>query len=140
MQIHHCSSLRGSCGRLRMAQKSLAEFIQTLVQNGLLRRYSDEKRVDELPQLMEDNPDQAILVERVKDCVFPFFANGYGSRAMYALSLECGLKEGGSEIARRSTLHYKAELIDTAPCMDVILRGDDVDLTILPLFNHHPRD
>jgi 4-hydroxy-3-polyprenylbenzoate decarboxylase len=123
-----------------MAQKSLAEFIETLEQNGLLRRYSDEKRVDELPKLMEDNPDQAILVERVKDSAFPFFANGYGSRAMYALSLECGLKEVGSEIARRSNLHYKAELVETAPCKDVILRGDDVDLTILPLFNHHPRD
>jgi len=35
-----------------MAQKSLAEFIERLEQNGLLRRYSDEKRVDELPKLM----------------------------------------------------------------------------------------
>src|SRR6202021_4155776 len=102
-----------------MAQESLKSYIEPLERNGLLRRYTDEKRVDELPRLMEDNPDVAILVERVKDCAFPFFANGYGSRAMYALSLECGLKEVGSEIARRSALHYKAELIDTAPCKDV---------------------
>jgi 2,5-furandicarboxylate decarboxylase 1 len=66
-----------------MAQQSLAEFIEILEKSGLLRRYADEKRVDELPRLMEDNPDQAILVEKVKDSPFPFFANGYGSRAMY---------------------------------------------------------
>jgi 4-hydroxy-3-polyprenylbenzoate decarboxylase len=123
-----------------MAQESLADFISTLERSGLLRRYTEEKRVDELPKLMEDNPDQAVLVERVKDCAFPFFANGYGSREMYALSLDCDPKNVGREIARRAGIHYKAELVDTAPCKDVILRGEDVDLTILPLFNHHPRD
>jgi hypothetical protein len=29
----------------------------------VLRRYDDEKRVDELPELMKEGPDQAILVE-----------------------------------------------------------------------------
>jgi len=123
-----------------MAQKSLAEFIEVLEKNGLLRRYVEEKRVDELPRLMEDNPDQAIFVDKVKDSPFPFFANGYGSRSMYALSLECEMNEVGKEIAARSAVHYKAELVDSAPCKDVILKGEDVDLTILPLFNHHPRD
>ena len=123
-----------------MAQESLAEFISTLEQNGLLRRYSDEVRVDELPKVMEENPDRAVLVEHVKDCIFPFFANGYGSREMYALSLKCDPKEVGREIAKRAGLHYKADLVATAPCKEVILRGEDVDLTIFPLFNHHPRD
>jgi UbiD family decarboxylase len=123
-----------------MAQESLAQFIATLEQRGLLRRYTDEKRVDELPRLMEDNPDQEILVERVQDCAFPFFANGYASREMYAIALGCKTSNVGSEISRRSNIHYKAELVDTAPCKEVILKGDEVDLTILPLFNHHPRD
>ena len=34
----------------------------------------------------------------------------------------------------------KWELIGTAPCKEVILKGDDVDLTRLPLFLHHDRD
>jgi UbiD family decarboxylase len=123
-----------------MAQQSLKTYIDNLERSGLLKRYTEEKRVDELPRLMEDNPDHAIFVDRVKDCAFPFFANGYGSRAMYALALECELKDVGREIAKRSSLHYKAQLVPTAPCKEVILRGDDVDLTILPLFNHHPRD
>jgi 4-hydroxy-3-polyprenylbenzoate decarboxylase len=123
-----------------MAQESLAEFVEVLEKNGLLRRYKEEKRVDELPRLMEDNPDQAILVEKVKDSPFPFLANAYGSRAMYALSLKCRLTEVGSEIAERQNRHYEAELVESAPCKEVILKGDDVDLTLLPLLNHHPRD
>ena len=34
----------------------------------------------------------------------------------------------------------KWETVKTAPCKEVILKGDDVDLTRLPLFLHHDRD
>src|ERR1700721_686936 len=122
-----------------MAQESLKSYIEPLERNGLLRRYTDEKRVDELPRLMEDNPDVAILVERAKDCAFPFFANGYGSREMYALALDCDTKRVGREIVRRAAAHYRAQLVETAPCKEVIVRGEQVDITVLPLFNHHPR-
>jgi hypothetical protein len=72
-----CESFGDNVLEKKMAQRSLAEFIETLEQNGLLPRYTDEKRMDELLQLMKDNPDHAILVEHVKDSDFPFFANGY---------------------------------------------------------------
>lgn len=90
-----------------MPQTSLAEYVGALDKAGLLTRHADEKRVDELPALMEANPDTAILVERVRDCEFPFFANGYGVRPMYALSLDCGETKVGLEIARRSELRFK---------------------------------
>src|SRR5216683_1568817 len=48
-----------------MAQATLNDWIDTLEGAGLLRRYTDEKRVDELPGLMEANPDQAVFVEHV---------------------------------------------------------------------------
>ena len=124
----------------RSAQRSLADWIEQLDSAGLLHRYTDEKRVDELPQLMEDNPDQAILVEHVKDSALPFFANGYASRAMYALALGCEPKQTAKEVARRTQLHQPAHLVETAPCKDVILKGDEVDLTIFPLYHHHSYD
>jgi 2,5-furandicarboxylate decarboxylase 1 len=40
------------------------EFVEKA---GLLTRFKDKKRVDGLPKLMEDNPDTAIFVEKVKD-------------------------------------------------------------------------
>jgi 4-hydroxy-3-polyprenylbenzoate decarboxylase len=123
-----------------MSQISLAEWVQAVDDAGLLRRYSDEKRVDELPQLMEGNPDKAIFVERVKDCAFPFFANGLQTPEICALALGCQPRELSAEIGRRSMIHYPAKLVGTAPCQDVVMQGDDVDLTVLPLFLHHTHD
>ena len=82
-----------------MPQASLTEYVEALDKAKLLTRYSDEKRVDELPMLMEQNPDTAIFVEKVKDCAFPFFANGYGARPMYALALDCDPKRIGRKIS-----------------------------------------
>src|SRR5258708_25546957 len=123
-----------------MSQISLGAWVQAVDDAGLLRRYTDEKRVDELPQLMEDNPDRAVLVERIKDCAFPFFANGMQTREICALALGCRSREVSAEIGRRSVIHYPAQLVDTAPCKEVVIKGSDVDLTILPLFLHHTFD
>lgn len=49
-------------------QQSLRELIADMEKAGLITRIKDEKRVDELPMLMEQNPETAILVEKVKDC------------------------------------------------------------------------
>ena len=123
-----------------MPQTSLAEYVEALDKAGLLTRITGEKRVDELPRLMEDHPDTAIYVETVKDCKFPFFANGYGARSMYALSLDCEPEKVGLEYSRRADGRIKPQMADRAPCKDVIIKGDDVDLTMFPLFQHHPKD
>ena len=52
-----------------MPQESLRESLSGLEKAGLLKRIKEEVRVDELPKIMEDNPDQAVLVENVKVCV-----------------------------------------------------------------------
>jgi hypothetical protein len=51
-----------------MPQTSLAEYVRALDNAGLLTRIRGEKRTDELPELMEQNPDTAVFVEHVKDC------------------------------------------------------------------------
>lgn len=45
-----------------MPQMSMSESIEQMENAGLLKRDSEEKRVDELPRIMEDNPLQAVLV------------------------------------------------------------------------------
>ena len=48
-----------------MPQTSLAEYVEQLDKAGLLTRYGGEHRADELPALMEQNPDTAVFVEKV---------------------------------------------------------------------------
>jgi hypothetical protein len=44
-----------------MPQTSVLKYVESLDKAGLLTRFKDEKRVDELPKLMEDNPDTAVF-------------------------------------------------------------------------------
>ncbi len=62
-----------------MSQTSLTGYAEVPEKAGLLPRHSDEKRVDELPELIEQNPDTAVYAEKVTDCAFPFLANAYGA-------------------------------------------------------------
>lgn len=123
-----------------MPQQSLSEFVTALDKAGFLVRIKDEKRVDELPQLMDDNPVKAILVEKVKDCDFQFLANAYSNQDMFAWALGCNKNETGEKMAQMATQRISPHIVPTAPCKDIILTGDQVDLTLLPLFLHHDRD
>lgn len=123
-----------------MPQESLSSFVDAMEKAGFLVRIKDEKRVDELPKVMEDNPLKAVLVEKVKDCQFQFLANAYSNQDMYAWALGCKKSETGGIMAKLGTQRIPPNIVTKADCKDVILKGDQVDLTLLPLFLHHDRD
>lgn len=122
------------------SQQSLPDFVLAMENGGFLIRIKDEVRVDQIPKLMEANPTKAVLIEKVKDCEFSVLTNAYSNQDMFAWAMECDRTQTGLQMVARSKLRQKWEVVDTAPCKDVILKGDDVDLTRLPLFLHHDRD
>jgi 2,5-furandicarboxylate decarboxylase 1 len=121
-------------------QQSLSDFVDDMEKAGLLVRIKEEKRVDELPAVMEANPLTAVLVEKVTDCEFQFLANAYSNQDQTAWALGCDKSETGRRMVELGKGRIKPAFVDTAPCKEVILTGDDVDLTRLPLFLHHDRD
>ena len=123
-----------------MPQQDLASFVAELESIGQLARITDEKRVDELPAIMEAHPDKAVLVEKVKDCEFQFLAGAYCTREQYAHAMKCDPRKLGQTIAGLTIRREKPVMVDTAPCKEVILKGDDVDITRFPLFLYHPYD
>jgi len=50
-----------------MPQQSLSEFVDDMEKAGLLVRIKEEKRVDELPAVMEANP---LTAESIRQCRF----------------------------------------------------------------------
>src|SRR6266436_7416826 len=44
-----------------MPQQSLADFVGDMEKADLLVRIGDEKRIDQLPRVMEDNPEKGCL-------------------------------------------------------------------------------
>lgn len=123
-----------------MPQQTLQEFVHDLEKAGMLVRIKDEKRVDELPKIMEKYPFKAVLVEKIKDCEFQFLANAYSNHEQYAWAMQCDKTQTGFKIADAANGRIKPIIVDQAPCKEVILTGDAVDLTKLPLFLHHDRD
>lgn len=123
-----------------MPQQSLSEFVVGMETAGLLVRITDERRVDELPQIMEEHPTVAVLVEKLKDCEFQFLANAYSNHDMYAWAMGCPKPRVGLEMVERAKHRIAPVMVETAPCHEVVLVGDDVDLTVLPMFLHHDRD
>jgi 2,5-furandicarboxylate decarboxylase 1 len=117
-----------------MPQQSLADFVIDMEKAGLLVRIKEEKRVDELPKVMEDHPLTAVIVERVTDCEFQFLANAYSNQDQTAWALGCKKSECGFRMVEAGKGRIKPEIVSTAPCKEVILKGDEVDLTRLPLF------
>jgi 4-hydroxy-3-polyprenylbenzoate decarboxylase len=121
-------------------QQSLSDFVADMEKAGMLVRITEEKRVDELPAVMEAHPLTAVLVEKVADCEFQFLANAYSNQDQTAWALGCDKSETGFVMTERAKGRVEPEIVDSAPCKEVILIGDEVDLTRLPLFLHHDRD
>lgn len=123
-----------------MPQINLTDFVAGLERAGFLVRIKDEKRVDELPMIMEENPLKAVFVEKIKGCQFQFLGNAYSNQDMYAWALGCKKSETGGLMAKVGTHRIAPQVVTQAPCKEVVLKGDQVDLSIFPMFLHHERD
>ncbi|MFC4892856.1 UbiD family decarboxylase domain-containing protein [Pseudofrancisella aestuarii] len=121
-------------------QQSLSSFIQSLEKSNLLIRIKEPKRVDQIPQIMEQNPTKAIFIEKIIDSEFSVLTNAYSNHEMYAQAMECDKTEVPIKLTEKSKGRIKPIIVDDAPCKQVILKGEDVDLTKLPHFLHHDRD
>jgi len=90
--------------------------------------------------LQRQDPLKAVFVEKVKDCQFSFLANAYSNLDQFLWAFDSDKSEVGAKIGTLAQGRVKPEIVDTAPCKEVIVKGKDVDLTILPWFLHHDRD
>src|SRR5947199_6697464 len=123
-----------------MPQQSLSDFVSAMEAAGMLVRVTGEKRVDELARVMADHPPTAVLVEKITGCDFSFLANAYSNQDQYAWAMGCKKAETGMKMVQASQGRIAPVVVDRAPCKEVILTGNDVDMTIFPMFLHHERD
>ena len=127
-------------GAAPRGQESMTDFVAAMEKAGLLVRITDEKRVDELPMLMEQHYQKAVFVEKIEGSEFAFLGNAYSNHAQYAWALGCSRSEIGARTAELAKGRIKPKIVASAPCKQVILKDDQVDLTLLPMFLHHDRD
>lgn len=151
-----------------MSYRNLGEFIARLEMDGELvriaERVSPVLEITEITDRMAKAPNggKALLFEHVEGSPFPVITNAFGSQRRIALALGSDpdtLAGRLDEILRQGPPHSlrdKLSLIPKAiawskffprtrrmkrpPCQEVILKGDEADLTKIPVLHCWPGD
>lgn len=77
---------------------------------------------------------------KVRGCAWPLVTNVCGSMGRLALALGCGLKEVGTRYAAAAHTPIAPRVVADAPVQQVVVRGDDVDLSRFPALRYHADD
>jgi UbiD family decarboxylases len=117
----------------------LKYFLQSLGEDALLRL--SDTPLSEVASLLEQSP-RAVLIERPGGGDVPLCGNVAGSRTRLAQAFGTTETELLPEVLRR--LRNKPEFVEVpaseAPVREVVLEGDDCDLTKLPVHLQHGLD
>jgi 4-hydroxy-3-polyprenylbenzoate decarboxylase len=151
-----------------LAFKNLREFIAFLEERGELKRVrarvNPELEITEITDRVTKAGGPALLFENVEGSRLPVLINTFGSPQRTAWALGCekweelpkrlesllGLALGGPPQSLMEKLHAAGELlkvarispkvVDKAPCQEVVLTGEQVDLGLLPILKCWPLD
>jgi 2,5-furandicarboxylate decarboxylase 1 len=114
-------------------------MLARMEREGHLRKVSKSISPRHITALCNQAP-AAIWCQSVEDYDIPVVGGLYWTRARLASALGWPEGELGSRFAR-AVARPVSPVIDTdAPCQDVVLTGDDVDLTALPIPFMHEKD
>lgn len=147
------------------APESLQEFLKILEREGELYRVKEEVsaelEITELTDRTTKAQGPALLFEKVKGHRIPVVTNLFGSYKRLCLALGVRSLEDLSEklinfleLREAEGLIGKLKLlpklfqaknvfpkkVDKAPCQEIVLKGDEVDLTKLPILKCWPED
>jgi len=148
-----------------MAYRDLRDFLTALEKAGELvrikERVSPRLEISEITDRVSKQIGPALLFENVEGSDIPVAINLMGSPARMKLALEIGSYQEWTErldffleprmpsgiIDKLKMLPALGELasvfpkiVNSAPCQEIVLRGDDVDLTKLPVLTCWPDD
>lgn len=150
-----------------MPYQDLREFIQFLEGKGLLVRVKKEVdpylEITEITNRLLAKGGPAVLFEKVKGSTMPILINLYGTIERVAFGLdtdEAGLMEIGEFLAflqhpeppkgfidavkhlpfYSRILHLSPKKISRAPCQEIVLKGEQIDLDRIPMLHCWPED
>jgi len=122
-----------------MAQ-TLRDWIQILEKNDLLRRVKEEVPIQQLASIIAENKKKATLFERISDYNIPLVANTFSNREMMKLALETDEEHIIEALSRCIDRRIDPIYLDSGPCQEVVITGDEVNLASLPIHLQHDKD
>ncbi|MFQ5912645.1 MAG: UbiD family decarboxylase [Nitrospinota bacterium] len=96
-----------------------------------------------LSRLEKAGKDSVVIFENVKGSDIPLVSNVHGT--VRRLQLALGLRDGGfreflQEYGERESHPIAPRKVETGPVREVVLKGGDVDLGVLPICTYHEKD
>ena len=123
-----------------MPQQSLADFVDDMEKAACWSALKTKSASTSFRSSWTVIRQRRSWSRRIAGCEFAFLANAYATHEQFAWALGCKRNEIGNRIAELAKGRIKPEVVATAPCKEVVLTGEEVDLTRLPLFLHHDSD
>lgn len=116
-----------------MAHRDFRDFLDDLESGGHLRKISKPVDPRDMSALGEQIPE-ATLFENIEGYPDWRVATALVStRARLAVAMGCTENRIAFEFEERATKPIDPVVVEDAPCQEVVLEGDDVDLTSIPL-------
>lgn len=110
----------------------LRDFIADLESTGQLQRI--QKPVDpRYISALTAQSDKGILLEKVIGYDMPVTANLVGTMDRLAIGMRMQKREMGRAVAQAVHNPIEPVIVNSGPCQEIIIQGEDVDLTRLPL-------
>ncbi len=91
-------------------------------------------------KLEERGRSPLLLFRNVAGCNHTVVTNVCGSMGRLALALGCSVAEVSATFAHRSEHPVAPLVVQTGACQEVVLRGQDIDLGVLPAMKYHLDD
>src|ERR1044071_3652205 len=123
----------------------LREFLDNLERAGELHTVAapvDPKHeLGAICKIFNERPNSpALLFENVKGSTIPVVGQLLASDRRVALALGLSQKNVFEETVRRASNQIPTRLVSNGPCQEIVMEGNDVDLTKLPICTNNPRD
>src|ERR1700739_32567 len=121
------------------AREDFRDMLTRIERDGPLRRVNKSIRPEHITALCGKAP-AALMCESVEGYDIPVVGGLYWTRARTASAL--GWREGelGARFAASVARPIAPEAVSSGVCQEVVITGDDVDLTALPVPFMHEKD
>ncbi|MCL5067012.1 MAG: UbiD family decarboxylase, partial [Thaumarchaeota archaeon] len=123
--------------------KSLGDWVCELESADLLVRVDEEIDPKYVAAVVSKNYRKATLVENIRGYEMPLLANSFSNRKMIALALGVAEERLIEALTEKMSKRVRPAMIPShkqAACQEVVLTGEEVDLTRFPLHLQHELD
>jgi UbiD family decarboxylase len=123
----------------------LRNFLELLAREGELQKIKalvDPKHeIGAVCKILNERPGSpAVLFENVKGSAIPVVGQLLASDKRVAMALGLAQENVFDETVKRATSPIAPRLVTDGPCQEVVMKGDEVDVTKLPLCTNNPSD